>query len=93
MWKNEIYGKTIVPEDRRKKKIGFIAQELLQEIPEVVQTHHWKMNEANNQYEHVESELYGVCYSEILPIIIKTTQEQQVKIEKLKSNEKNYIFY
>lgn len=58
-------------EDNRK--LGLIAQEILLVTPEVVST------------PEKDADYYGVNYSEIVPILIKSIQEQQAQIEKLKS--------
>lgn len=42
-WKNNRRGTTIIPEDLKEIKIGFLAQEVQKIIPEVVQTHQWKV--------------------------------------------------
>lgn len=85
-WKEEKYGNTIVSENDKQHKIGFIAQDLLEVVPEVVQTENWR--EIDGNYQLVPMERFGVNYAEILPVVIKTTQEQQVLINNIKEKQK-----
>lgn len=85
-WKKEQYGNTIVPEKDKLHKIGFIAQDVLKVLPEVVETHEWK--EINGNYKKVPMARLGVCYAEILPIVVKTTQEQEVIISSIEKDQK-----
>ncbi|MDK2771945.1 MAG: tail fiber domain-containing protein [Flavobacterium sp.] len=85
-WKDEKYGNTLVSEKDKQHKIGFIAQDLLKVIPEVVQTENWR--EVDGKYQQVPMERLGVNYAEILPIVIKTTQEQEVIINNIKEKQK-----
>ncbi|MEL6852536.1 MAG: tail fiber domain-containing protein, partial [Bacteroidota bacterium] len=55
------------------EKIGFIAQDLQQVVPEVVHTP-----------ENVEDHL-GVNYAELVPVLVKAIQEQQARIEALEA--------
>jgi hypothetical protein len=57
--------------DTDKKHLGLIAQELNEIIPEVVET-----PENDNEY-------MGVKYAELVPVLIKSIQEQQNLIQKL----------
>jgi hypothetical protein len=50
-----------------KDEIGFLAQELMQVVPEAV-------------YYDEESELYGIDYTDLVPILTKAIQEQQAII-------------
>ncbi|MEM7374739.1 MAG: tail fiber domain-containing protein [Bacteroidota bacterium] len=63
-WKNDPAGPA---------KLGFIAQDLLKTVPEVVM-----------QPEDPEASL-GVNYSELIPVLVKAIQEQQVQIDALKA--------
>lgn len=82
-WKNEQHGKTIVPENQKELKLGFLAQDLQEVISEVVTTHSWKpvSEEQKDVYIRKENERLGVNYSEIIPVAVKAIQEQQVLIE------------
>lgn len=84
-WKQEKYGNTIVADKDKRKKIGFIAQELQQVLPEVVQSEYW--TEIDGKLQQIPMERLGVNYAEILPVVIKTTQEQQEIISSLKEQQ------
>lgn len=87
-WKNEQHGKTIVPDNEKEVKIGFLAQDLQQVIGEVVTSHSWKpiSEEQKDVYIKKENERLGVNYSEIIPVTVKAIQEQQEQIEALKTS-------
>ena len=67
--------------------IGFIAQDMEEVLPEVVQ-HKILSESQKNAYEaegRVPGEdMYSMNYSEIIPVLVKAIQEQQIEIEKLK---------
>jgi hypothetical protein len=75
-WKNEEYGK--------KEKVGLIAQEVMDVVPNVVYepSEEMKMDENGN---FVKSEVLdapmGICYEDLIPVLIKAIQEQQSLIE------------
>jgi len=75
-WKNR---------EDRGEKLGLIAQDLLEVLPEVVKTHEWSITseEAGAAKEKVEVENLGVYYSDIIPVLIHGIQEQQARIEEL----------
>lgn len=83
-WKNYKLGKTTIPLEKQEKKIGFSAQQLLEILPEVVQTHSWVPVNENGDYKEVKNEHLGVNYSDIIPVTVKAIQEQQAQIEELK---------
>lgn len=56
----------------RQNKVGLIAQELLEVIPEAV-------------YYMEEDDIYTVDYTTFIPFLIKTVQEQQAQIEALQT--------
>lgn len=64
-------------------KLGLIAQDLQQVIPEVVRDWDWEEDEQGNR-KKVSSPILGVYYSDLIPVLIKATQDQQVIIEKQK---------
>lgn len=86
-WKNEHYGKTVVPENEKEVKLGFLAQDLQKIITEVVQTHNWVQDneEDRDHFVKKENDKLGVVYSEIIPVLVKAIQEQQTQIEDLKT--------
>lgn len=73
-WKNH-------PIEHRTPRIGFIAQELREVLPEVVITHEWKEETETTPAEWKEVDRLGVRYSEIIPVLTKAIQEQQALIE------------
>jgi len=73
-WKTEKYGNSIVSEEDKLLKIGFLAQDLQKTLPEVVQTERWEFK--NSKYTKIKNQNLGVNYAEILPVVVKTIQEQ-----------------
>ena len=72
-------------------KIGLIAQELQEVIPEVVKNRDWSEPIEGEERKKVEADRLGVYYSDIIPVLIKSIQElkaendrQQVLIEYLR---------
>lgn len=58
-------------------KLGLIAQEVLPLVKEVVKTHDHKiLDESTSSFEEVELERMGMSYQELIPVLIKATQEQ-----------------
>jgi hypothetical protein len=62
-WIHEVDGNSYV------EKYGFIAQDLMTVIPEVVPT-----------LVNADKELYGIDYNQLIPIIVKAIQELNAKI-------------
>jgi hypothetical protein len=60
--------------DSDKKHLGFIAQEINEIIPEVIDR---QVNDGK--------EIYGMKYTELIPVLVNAIQEQQEMIESLKS--------
>ena len=69
-------------DERQITKIGFNAQNLLKVIPEVVQTHSEVTNEETGEVTYEENETLGVFYSDMIPVLTKSIQEQQEIIKK-----------
>ncbi|MEL6252521.1 MAG: tail fiber domain-containing protein [Bacteroidota bacterium] len=63
-------------------KLGLIAQELLPVLKEVVKTHDFEVSEEDESLTRVQLDRLGVYYSDIIPVLIKATQEQQDIIKK-----------
>jgi hypothetical protein len=59
-------------EAQRKNKVGFIAQDVNVVLPEVV------------QYDD-STDIYGINYAEIVPVLVEAIKEQQARIDELKS--------
>ncbi|MEW5675006.1 tail fiber domain-containing protein [Flavobacterium enshiense] len=64
------------------KKIGLIAQEVNQFVPEASKTEDMKKNE-KGEFEKVQLEKIRVSYVNLVPVLIKAVQEQQATIEAL----------
>ena len=81
---------------KKGKVIGFIAQDLQEVVNEVVQDKDWSQNE-KGEWESKPSQLLGVAYSELIPVLTKAIQEQQQIIDAQKklieanSNELNEL--
>jgi hypothetical protein len=75
-WKNE---------ENQSSKLGLLAQDLLGVIPEVVKTHEWESSEDTSEGRMVEMERYGVYYADLIPVLIKSIQDQQGEIIELKN--------
>ncbi len=84
-WKNNQIGKTEIPNEQQEIKLGFSAQELLDVIPEVVQTHSWVPSDENGNFKRINNDKLGVNYSELIPVLVNAIQEQQKQIEELKA--------
>lgn len=83
-WKSTRIGKTAIPDQLQETKLGFSAQQLLDVLPEVVETHSWYPKDEEGNFERKQNENLGVRYAEITPVIVKAIQEQQEQIESLK---------
>jgi DNA recombination-dependent growth factor C len=67
----ELFGQTLILEHSMQgKQIGLIAQDVEKVLPSVVVT------EANTE------KTKGMKYAELIPVLIKAMQEQQVEIQK-----------
>lgn len=70
-------------------KLGFVAQDLLELVPEVVVTETPVENRETGEITYVEAERMGVFYDDLIPVLTKAIQEQQGTIEELtEANEK-----
>lgn len=68
---------------KQDKKIGLIAQDLIEVLPEVVSTHENITSNKNERTksQQVEVERMGVYYSDLIPVLINAIKEQQAIIE------------
>lgn len=64
-------------------KLGIIAQEMQKIVPEVVRDYEYQVNESTGERTKVPAANLGVMYSDLIPVLIKAIQEQQVQIDKL----------
>jgi len=93
-WKEEKYGNTVLSDSEKRIKIGFIAQDLKEVLPEVVQDKEWavKSEKENTTYVNKETTTLGVSYSEIIPVVVKATQDHQEMINEIgKEQEKLFL--
>lgn len=67
--------------EERGEKLGLIAQELLEVIPEVVKTTDYKLQEDGKTIIKQDLDRLGVYYSDLIPVLIKSIQEQQNMID------------
>ncbi len=65
-------------------KLGFIAQDLQQVIPEVVADSQMVIVGEGEAPQMVPAERLGVYYSDIIPVLVKAIQEQQGQIDSLR---------
>lgn len=71
--------------DNSSTHLGFVAQEVQQVLPEVVVDHDWKEIPESQEKTWEKTEKLGMKYAEIIPVLVKAVQEQQVIIEELKA--------
>ncbi|MEM8886801.1 MAG: tail fiber domain-containing protein [Bacteroidota bacterium] len=71
-WKDKRYG---------GRKLGLIAQEVNEVIDEVVVTHKTSFDPETGEMIREELDRYGVFYADLLPVLIKGMQEQEVRIQ------------
>ncbi len=63
------------------RKIGLIAQDVQDVLPEVVVDTEWSLDEENGQKTAQVSNLLGIYYADLLPVLVKAIQEQQTLIQ------------
>lgn len=88
-WKKEKIGSFEVSQNKKETKLGFIAQEVQTIIPVAIETTEWKLFEENpNELVKTEMPILGINYAEIIPVVVKSIQEQNIYIEVLKEKTK-----
>lgn len=82
-WNKTKIGSTPLADEDKELKLGLIAQEVQQVLPEVVQTHNWRVlsEEEPDKYSKVPMRRLGMAYQEIIPVLIKAVQEQQTQLD------------
>ncbi|BCY28413.1 tail fiber domain-containing protein [Flavobacterium okayamense] len=73
----------LIDDPYQDQKIGLIAQEVNQFIPEATKTHNQKKNE-KGEIKTEELKEIKVSYINLVPVLIKAIQEQQDQIDELK---------
>jgi len=89
-WKQERVGSVVLPKKDRREIIGLIAQEVQEVIPEVVYGEVWrpKSEEEQDIYLKSKTDRIGMNYNELLPVLVKSKQEQHQQLVVLeKENE------
>ncbi|MDK2771946.1 MAG: tail fiber domain-containing protein [Flavobacterium sp.] len=86
-WKEEKYLGYVIPEDKKELKLGLIAQEVQKIIPEVVYDSTWlpKSEKERQTYIKVANDYLGINYEELLAVLVKAKQEQQLELEKIQA--------
>lgn len=84
-WKKENYLGFPIPEDKKEKKLGLMAQEVQKIIPEVIYSKNWtrKSEKEPDTFIQGDNAILGINYEELLPVLVKAKQEQQLEIAKL----------
>lgn len=62
-------------------KLGLVAQEVQQVIPEIVMDHQLERDENTGTIKKVPTDRLGMYYADLIPVLIKGMQEQQELIE------------
>lgn len=87
-WKVEKVDDFIIPDTEKEVQLGFIAQDVLDIIPAIVQTTYWKEFEENpGKLEKVDMPRLGLSYAELIPVLVKAIQEQEEQIEELEAQQ------
>ena len=86
-WKEERFGKTIAKPEEKIKKIGFLAQELKEVLPEVVEDQVWVKSD-NGTFIKTNAPRKGVYYHEILPVVISAIKTHQKDLNAVKKQTK-----
>lgn len=63
-------------------KLGLIAQELKEVLPEVVRDWEWKEDSEGIVRERIPASKLGVFYSDIIPVLIKGMQEMNIELKR-----------
>ena len=81
--KKDHMGKTFIPVDQREHQLGFIAQEVLPVMKELVRTDGWEPagEDQPGVFVKKKREKLGVNYIGMVPVIVRGMQEQQNMIE------------
>lgn len=84
-WKEEKYLGYVIPEEKKELKLGLIAQEVQKIIPEVVYDSTWlpKSEKERQTYIKVANDYLGINYEELLAVLVKAKQDQQLELEKI----------
>jgi len=86
-WKEEKCNQISIPENEKQLKLGLIAQDVAKIIPEAVYTYGYKPKSEKeiDDYVRFDFERIGINYEELIPVLVKAKQEQDLEIARLKS--------
>ena len=86
-WKSDEMGITPIAPHEKETKLGFVAQEVKNILPEIVQDKEWLpiSEDRPEEYHLVPMETLGMSYTEMTPVLVRAIQEQQEIIESLKT--------
>lgn len=91
-WKDEFYGEIKIKPADKRRKLGFITQEVNQVIPELIVDEHWTAEKENpNVPVKKATEIMGMRYSDLLPVIVKATQNQETLIRAVNKKQQEIL--
>jgi type II secretory pathway pseudopilin PulG len=82
-WKSDLMGITPIAPHEKERKLGFVAQEVQNVLPEIVQDKEWLpiSEDRPEEYHLVPMQTLGMSYTEMTPVLVKAIQEQQAAIQ------------
>ena len=88
-WKEERVHDYVIPNNEKEVKLGLIAQDVKKVLPEVVKDFQWKRFEENpDELVKHDAGRLGMSYSDLIPVVVKAVQEQEVILQDLEANNK-----
>lgn len=92
-WKDEVYGEIKINARDKRTKIGFITQEVNAVIPEVIVDKEWTAKSESEPDVPVikDTQIMGMRYIELLPVVVKATQEHEELIGQINNQQKEMI--
>lgn len=92
-WKEEKYLNHTIPSHQKELKLGLLAQQTQKIIPEVVYDYSWKPKSEKepSTYIKVANSYLGINYEELLAVLVKSKQEQQLELVELKNKTKSLL--
>lgn len=72
-----------------RTSLGFLAQDVMNLVPEVVYHEQTKPNPEKPDAKANIDDAYGMNYSELIPVLVKSVQEQQLTIQQLQKELKD----
>lgn len=92
-WRDKVYGKINIKESDKRTKIGFITQEVNNVIPEIIVDEEWTAKSKLEPDVPVkkETEIMGMRYIELLPVVVKATQEHEELIGQINNQQQEML--